>query len=768
MTNIRNFSIIAHIDHGKSTLADRMLEITGTIPARKMRAQVLDQMDLERERGITIKMQPVRMLWKPQHADRRIDADSTQTNAEADTTEFLYKDLTYKIRGILFQVRKNLGLGHKESVYHNALEIEFRKAGISFESKKNISIQYDGKSIGLYQPDFVIENKILIELKALPEIGKPQIEQLWAYLKGCDYTLALLANYGSRDLEIKRVVYDTARDSSALSASGLRESAGSVNQIESSVLNLIDTPGHIDFSYEVSRALTAVEGVLLLVDATQGIQAQTLATLSMARTAGCVIIPVVSKIDASAARIPEVRAEVAQVVGVPEEDVFLVSGKTGEGVSDLLAGITRRIPPPSGGADSPGTSTSLSTGGRALVFDFSYSEHRGIIAYVRVTDGSIRAKDVMVFSAAGKRMTASEVGWFAPEMKQTEILRAGEIGYIVTGIKEPGVALVGDTILAGGARLPALPGYQTPRPVVWASLYPENQNDFPALKQALSRLHLSDAALSFEEDGSAILGKGFRCGFLGMLHMEIVAERLKRESGCHPILTAPSITYEVTDEKGIVSDIISPVQFPEDNNSMLVREQWVKVSIIMPPSHLSPVHQLLYEHEAVMGETHLFGDGRIALSAEMPLRELMRGFFDRLKSVSSGFASLSYEFADWRPAEVCRLDILIAEELMPAFSRIVSSRRVEEEARSSVERLSEVLPRQLFVLKIQAKAKGRIIASRTLSAMRKDVTGYLYGGDVTRKKKLLEKQKKGKERRGEHARVNIPPDIFLKMMKTDG
>ena len=395
MTNIRNFSIIAHIDHGKSTLADRMLEITGTIPARKMRAQVLDQMDLERERGITIKMQPVRMLWKPQHADRRIDADSTQTNAEADTTEFLYKDLTYKIRGILFQVRKNLGLGHKESVYHNALEIEFRKAGISFESKKNISIQYDGKSIGLYQPDFVIENKILIELKALPEIGKPQIEQLWAYLKGCDYTLALLANYGSRDLEIKRVVYDTARDSSALSASGLRESAGSVNQIESSVLNLIDTPGHIDFSYEVSRALTAVEGVLLLVDATQGIQAQTLATLSMARTAGCVIIPVVSKIDASAARIPEVRAEVAQVVGVPEEDVFLVSGKTGEGVSDLLAGITRRIPPPSGGAHSPGTSTSLSTGGRALDFDFSYFEHIGHIAYQRLTDASNTANDAV-------------------------------------------------------------------------------------------------------------------------------------------------------------------------------------------------------------------------------------------------------------------------------------------------------------------------------------------------------------------------------------
>ncbi len=618
-SHIRNFSIVAHVDHGKSTLADRMLEITGTIEARKMRAQVLDQMDLERERGITIKMQPVRM------------------------------------------------------VYHS---------GGPEQSEGQVRMPYTHS-------------------------GGPE------HSEGQEY-----------------------------------------------ILNLIDTPGHIDFSYEVSRALTAVEGVLLLVDATQGIQAQTLATLAMARQAGCVVIPVVSKIDAPHARINDVRAEVGEVVGVSEEDIFLVSGKTGEGVTELLAGIIARIPPPRG-ADSGG--------GRALVFDYSYSEHRGIIAYVRVTDGSIRDKDTLTFSAAGKRMTASEVGCFAPEMKQTEMLGAGEIGYIVTGIKEPGVALVGDTILAGAAHLSALPGYQTPRPVVWASLYPENQNDFPALKQALSRLHLSDAALSFEEDGSAILGKGFRCGFLGMLHMEIVTERLKREFGCNPVLTAPSITYEVTNEHGIVSNIISPVQFPEYDTSKLIREQWVNVSIIMPPAYLSPLHQLLYEYEAVIGETRLFGhgDGRMAISAEMPLRELMRGFFDRLKSESSGFASLSYEFADWRKADVCRLDILVAEELMPAFSRIVSSRRVEEEARSSVERLAVVLPRQLFVLKIQAKAKGRILASRTLSAMRKDVTGYLYGGDITRKKKLLEKQKKGKERRGEHAKVNIPPDVFLKMIKPD-
>lgn len=595
ISRIRNFSIIAHIDHGKSTLADRMLEVTKTIEARKMREQVLDAMDLERERGITIKMQPVRM------------------------------------------------------------------------------------------------------------------------------------NYRGADGEY--------------------------------VLNLIDTPGHIDFGYEVSRALTAVEGVLLLVDAAQGIQAQTLATLNMAKEAGCVVIPVLSKIDSPAARVPEVSEELSRSLKIPPEEILLVSGKTGEGVPALLEAITKRIPPPKTEYAGPG--------GRALVFDFSYSEHRGIVAFVRVVDGEIKTKDPIAFAAVGKKMTALEVGYFTPGETPAPALKTGEIGYVVTGIKEPGIALVGDTIKTGNAALPALPGYSLPRPVVWASLYPESQDEFTLLKQALTRLKLSDSALSFEEDGSSILGKGFRCGFLGMLHLEIVTERLKREFNISPIITTPSILYEITDTKGEQFSVYSPVQFPEYGTIASVKEQWVNISIITPPAHLSAVNQLLYEHEAVIGAANLFGDDRMVIEAEMPLRELMRGFFDKLKSVSSGFASLSYEFADMRPADVLRMDVLVAEEAVPAFARVVSRRRIEEEARSTVEKLKKTLPRQMFVVKIQARGAGRIIASESISAMRKDVTGYLYGGDVSRKKKLLEKQKKGKERRGEHAKMHIPQDVFLKMVKPD-
>ncbi len=595
LSHIRNFSIIAHIDHGKSTLADRMLEVTKTIEVRKMREQVLDAMDLERERGITIKMQPVRM----------------------------------------------------------------------------------------------------------------------AFLTGeAEYTL-----------------------------------------------NLIDTPGHIDFGYEVSRALTAVEGVILLVDATQGIQAQTLATLGMARSAGCTIIPVISKIDAPAARVPEVREELAKNLSVDPDSILTVSGKTGEGVQDLLEAIVMRVPAPK--------TEYRGAGGRALVFDFSYSEHRGVVAFVRVLDGEIRAKDTILFSAIGKKMTALETGWFVPQEKSAESLKAGEIGYVVTGIKEPGVAIVGDTLKTSSCALPALPGYATPRPVVWASLYPESQDEFVLLKQALTRLRLSDAALSFEEDGSSILGKGFRCGFLGMLHLEIVTERLRREFNLIPVITTPSILYNITETNGKSYSVFTPVQFPEHGMIQEIQEQWVSLNIITPPRFLSPITQLLYEHESIVGAANLFADDRMVIEAEMPLRELMRGFFDKLKSVSSGFASLSYEFGDMRIADVMRMDVLVAEELIPAFSRVVSKRRIEEEARATVEKLKKTLPRQMFVVKIQAKAGGRIVASESISAMRKDVTGYLYGGDVSRKKKLLEKQKKGKERRGEHKKMHIPQEVFLKMVKPD-
>jgi GTP-binding protein LepA len=439
--------------------------------------------------------------------------------------------------------------------------------------------------------------------------------------------------------------------------------------------------------------------------------------------------------------------------------VYRVSGKTGAGVETLLQGIIDTIPPPQ--TDYEGD------GGRALIFDFSYSEHKGVIMYIRVFDGEVRTKAGVNLAAHNTRFTAHDVGYFMPKEISSDVLRAGEIGYIVSGIKEPGCAVVGDTLLVSGTQMAPFAGYQNPRPVVWASMYPESQDDFTPLKQALARLQLSDASLSFEEEGSTILGKGFRCGFLGMLHLEIVSERLKREFGMHPIITTPTIMYEVVTKRGEERVVYSPSAFPESGDTALVREQWAKLTIIAPPDYYSNITQILFEHEAIILASDLFSDGRMQVIAEMPLRELMRGFFDRLKSVSSGFASLSYEFLEMRDAQVVRLDVLVAEEIVPAFSRIVSRRRLEEEAKALVTKLHETLPKQLFVVKIQAKGDGRIIASKTLSAIRKDVTGYLYGGDVTRKKKLLEKQKKGKERRAAHAKVNIPQDVFLKMVKPD-
>ncbi len=589
--NIRNFSIIAHIDHGKSTLADRLLERTGTIPARKMRDQVLDRMDLERERGITIKMQPVRMRY------------------------------------------------------------------------------------GEY------------------------------------------------------------------------------------VLNLIDTPGHIDFSYEVSRALTAVEGVLLLVDSTQGIQAQTLTTLSMAKQQGCTIIPVVSKIDSPSARIDEVRAELAKLLSVSPDTVLAVSGKTGAGTDELLAEIVKRVPPPR-------VSESVSEP-RGLIFDFSYSTHRGIAVYLRILDGTFKKGQTLRFHAAGKEFIALETGVFMPDETPAEQLSAGEIGYVVTGVKEAGVVAVGDTIGLIRGALPAVPGFSRPRPVVWASVYPESQDDLTQLRQALERLRLSDSSLSFEEESSGVLGRGFRCGFLGLLHLEIITERLKREFDLSLIVTIPTISYVVTTNSGKREVIYTPAKFPDHGDIALIEEPWVKIVILTPPDVMSPLVQMLYDHEAQTTGTETYQDGRIELTAEMPLRELMRGFFDKLKNVSSGYASLSYEILPERPADVVRLDILVAEEPVPAFARVIARHRVREEAEKMVERLHSILPKQLFVTKIQAMALGKIVSSRSLSAMRKDVTGYLYGGDVSRKMKLLQKQKRGKKKLLEHGtgKVNIPEEVFMKMVQ---
>lgn len=589
---IRNFSIIAHIDHGKSTLADRMLEVTGTVEARKMKEQVLDSMDLERERGITIKMQPVRMRYE-----------------------------------------------------HDRVEYEF---------------------------------------------------------------------------------------------------------------NLIDTPGHIDFSYEVSRALKAVEGVLLLVDSTQGVQAQTLTTLHMAKELGLTIIPVLTKTDVPHSRPEEVADEVVTLLGCRREDILLVSGKTGEGVPELLEAIRLRIPPPQ---------TSQLNAYRGLIFDFEYSSHRGIIVFMRVFDGVVKKGDVLRFAASDRTFTALEVGIVTPEETPVDSLSAGEIGYIVTGIKEPGVAGVGDTLMLDKTPVEPLAGYQEAHPVVWSSVFPENQDDFTQLRQALERLQLSDSSLSFEEESSGVLGRGFRCGFLGMLHMEIVTERLRREFNLELIITSPSISYEITWPDGRVEHIYAANRFPDHGEKVTVREPWILGQIILPADYMGNVMTLLYEQEASVIDTEVFGDGRTLLAIEMPLRELMRGFFDRLKNASSGYASLSYEIAELRPATVTKLEVLVAEEEVPAFARVVGMARAEIEAKAITEKLYHALPKQQFVVKVQAKVMGKIIATKKLSAVRKDVTAKLYGGDITRKMKLREKQKKGKAKALQRGKVHISQDVFMKMMR---
>jgi len=522
------------------------------------------------------------------------------------------------------------------------------------------------------------------------------------------------------------------------------------------VLNLIDTPGHIDFSYEVSRALRAVEGSILLVDSTQGIQAQTLTTLRMAQELGLSIIPVISKIDSPLARVDEVQSELATLLGVNEDEVLKVSGKTGEGVELLLQEIVKRIPSPKMVTDN---------NFRSLVFDFKYSNHRGVIVFVRIFSGKVKQGDKVKFKVAGKEFEVLEVGILTPEEKKIASLESGEIGYLVTGIKEPGVASVGDTVASISDIGSPLAGYEKVRPVVWASVYPESQDNFTLLRQSLLRLRLSDSAFSFEEESSGVLGRGFRVGFLGMLHLEIITERLRREFNLPLVITLPSITYKIIYKNGTEGMIYTPSFFPEDHLITSVWEPWVTATVIVPPQYISAVIQILYEFEAELGETESFGDSRTALKFVMPLRELMRGFFDKLKSATSGFGSISYIIEGERKAEVARLDIIIADEIVPAFAKVISRRQIEIESESAVDKLVEILPRQMFTTKIQARALGRIIASRTLSGMKKDVTQHMYGGDITRKMKLREKQKKGKKKMKERGKVIIPQDVFLKMIR---
>lgn len=525
------------------------------------------------------------------------------------------------------------------------------------------------------------------------------------------------------------------------------------------ILNLIDTPGHIDFSYEVSRALKAVEGSILLVDATQGVQAQTFTTLDMAKDQGLVIIPVLSKIDSPLARVEEIKFELATLLDIEPEEILEVSGKTGEGVEDLFKAVIERVPEPK--QEQPETKSIQS-----LVFDFEYSSHKGVIVYIRNFEGAITKGDQLSFATSGEKFFALEVGTFSPEPTPKESLLPGEIGYVVTGIKKPGLARVGDTVTLHKDPFPALPGYMDPLPVVWASIYPESQDDFNTLKDALGKLRLSDSSFSYDEESSGSLGRGYRCGFLGMLHLEIITERLRREFNLELVVTLPSIVYHVV-YKGKENEetIYSPHLFPNDGMTKQVTEPWVRAKIITPSEYLGPVMQLLFEHEALTQATENFGE-RMSVDVDMPLRELMRNFFDNLKSVSSGYASVAYEITEYKEADVVRLDILIGDEVMHAFTRVVSRVRAQEEAEKMVEKIHKVMPRQQVEMKVQGRAFGRVISSKALKAFRKDVTGSLYGGDITRKKKLLEKQKKGKKKMATYAKVNIPHDVFLKVMRS--
>ncbi len=497
------------------------------------------------------------------------------------------------------------------------------------------------------------------------------------------------------------------------------------------------------------------------MDATQGVQAQTLTTLGMAREQGLVIIPAVSKVDSPLARPDEVKLEIAEVLDCDPDSVLEVSGKTGDGVARLLDEVIARVPAP--------VAKNQPDALQALVFDFEYSNHQGVIVYVRMFGGSVKRGDQIAFSVAGEKFIANEVGTFSPVKTQRDQITAGEIGYIVTGIKRPGVASVGDTIVSAKQPAEALAGYQEPRPVVWASIYPESQDDFSDLKYALARLSLSDSAFSYEEETSGALGRGFRCGFLGMLHLEIITERLHREFSLDLIVTLPSITYEVILKNGKREIVYSPHLFPSDGEIKEVHEPWVLVHMMTPNAYLGGLSTLCHDHEGEVVAMQSFGDGRTKMEVIMPLRELMRNFFDELKSVTSGYASIAYDFAEMRKADVTRLDILLADEVVPAFTRVVARRRANEEAEEAVEKLHDIMPRQQFEMKIQGFALGRIIASKTIKAFRKDVlmkgSKLVGAGDVGRKKKLLEKQKEGKKKMRERGRVNIPHEVFLKMMR---
>ncbi len=594
--NIRNFSIIAHIDHGKSTLADRILQITHTVADREMREQVLDRMDIERERGITIKAQAVRVYYKAR----------------------------------------------------------------------------DG---GDYQ------------------------------------------------------------------------------------FNLIDTPGHVDFSYEVSRSLAACEGALLVVDASQGIEAQTLANTYLALENDLEIIPILNKIDLPGAE-PERRAEeIMHLIGCTPDEILHISAKTGQGVEDVLEAIVRRIPPPTGEPDGPA---------RALIFDSIYDQYRGVVAFVRVVDGTFRKGDQLRTYAIPRRSDVEEVGIFSPDMLKTDVLHAGEVGYIITGIKEVAELRVGDTMTqAARPAAEPLPGYQEAVPMVFCGLFPIDGDDYPNLKDALEKLSLNDASLHWEPETSKALGFGFRCGFLGLLHMEIVRERLEREFGLELIATTPNVRYEVELAGGEVRSISNPVDFPDPAGIIEVREPYISASILVPNEYVGSVMELCQERRGTFRDMEYLSAERVRLAYDLPLAEIVLDFFDLLKTRTKGYASLDYEMKDFEPGELVRLDVLIAGDVVDALSLIVHKDKAYAVGRTLVERLRRQIPRQMFEVPIQAAVGARIIARESVRAMRKDVIAKCYGGDISRKRKLLEKQKAGKKRMKMVGTVEIPQEAFLAVLDLD-
>jgi GTP-binding protein LepA len=593
---IRNFSIIAHIDHGKSTLADRLLERTGAVSERDMREQVLDTMDLERERGITIKAQTVRL--------------------------------------------RHLGM--------------------------------DG---------------------------------------------------------------------------------------EEYVLNLIDTPGHVDFSYEVSRSLAACEGALLLIDAAQGVQAQTLANAYLAVDAGLEVIPAINKIDLIAADPERVAGEIVNILGGSPHDIVRISAKTGAGVDELLQSLVEQVPPPAGDPNAPL---------RALVFDSYYDPYRGVVCYIRVVDGRLHSGQKIRLMATNESHDATEIGVLTPAAKSVADLGAGEVGYLITGVKEIDRIKVGDTLTdAIRPATEALPGYSEPKPMVFSGLFPTDGDDFERLREALEKLRLNDASLVYEPESSRALGFGFRCGFLGLLHMEIVRERLEREYDLDLVATAPSVAYRVTMPTGSVKEIKSPQDLPDSGSLAGVAEPYVKIMILSPTEFVGPIMELVTDHRGEIGNMRYLGPERVELDCEIPLAEIVFGFFDQLKSRTRGYASLDYEPAGYREADLVKVDILLNGQAVDAFSAIVHKDKAQEYGKSMTTRLRSLIPRQLFDVPIQAAIGGRMISRETVKAKRKDVIAKCYGGDVTRKKKLLQKQKEGKKRMKMVGSVEVPQEAFVAALRVD-